>query len=191
MKKTILLILSFGIFIMFWTPAMAKKESGNLPAPEIINAETYPDRLCVSWEPIEGATKYSLEIEVDVDVDGNSNTDKVVEFSFGTGDRVDGLEPSDSNLCVPLSDFVFDLNGDGILEQISGIALIKVKALNPGKNKRSDKNDISTKDHNPGKNDGRQNNAFSAGDYYTQVGLNTPQDPPFCDPVFPECNDNL
>ena len=40
----------------------------------------------------------------------------VVEFSFGTSDRTDGREPSDPDLCVPLDEFVFDLDGDGVLD---------------------------------------------------------------------------
>ena len=164
-KKIILLTLFFAISVMFWTPATAKKELGDLPAPTNLIATVYPatesnpERICFSWDPVEGAVKYSLDI--DVDVDGDSLTD--AKFSFGTGDRTDGGEAIDPNLCVPLADFVFDLNGDGILDQVSGTAHVKVKALNPG-------------------NGGRQNNAFS-----TVVNSSlTPLEPLCEDPVI--CN---
>ena len=138
-KRIILFALLIGISVMFWTPAKAKKELGNLPAQNNLTATLYPDSICFSWESVDGAVKYSLD--VDVDVDGDSITD--AEFSFGTTDRTDGGEPSDPNLCVPFTDFVFDLKGDGTIDQVFGTAYVKVKALNPG-------------------NGGRQNNAFLA-----------------------------
>ncbi len=159
MKKINLFALFLGISVIFWTPAMAKKELGDLPAPNNLTATPYPESVCFSWDPVEGAVKYSLDVDVDVDGDGFSD----VEFSFGTGDRTDSGEPSDPNLCVPLSDFVFDLNGDGVLDQVFGTAHVKVKALNPGKGRR-------------------QNNAFSA-----EVNSSLTSSEPLCenpDPLF-------
>jgi hypothetical protein len=173
MKKISLFALFFGISVMFWTPAMAKKKLGALPAPNNVNATVYPDKICLSWEAIAGAVKYSLDFDVNVDRDGDSFTDTVVQLSFGTGDRTDGGEPSDPNLCVPLTDFVFDIDGDDVLDQISGTAQVKVKALNPGKHK------------------GRQNNAFSASVETPLTSGELPPDPlldpqydPLLDPLF-------
>jgi hypothetical protein len=99
----------------------------------------------------ENVAKYSVDIEVPVDVDNDGLEDMIVELSFGTSDRTDGLAMSEPNLCVPLSELVYDydLDGNGIIEEIeqgiplTGTASAKVKALGPGKGK------------------GRQNNSFS------------------------------
>jgi len=161
MKKIILLTLILGISVLLWTPAMAKKELGTLPAPTNVKTDlsSDTDSICFSWDSVEGATKYSLDIAVYVDVDKDSFFDRMVEFSFGIGNRTGGFNPSDLNLCVPLSDFNSDLDGDDVPEQIYGTALVKVKALNPGKG------------------NGRQNNAFSVGVEYSLSNQNSPPDP--------------
>lgn len=161
--KIILIALFFVISSMPCTPAAAKKESGKLRAPEIINVDLNHDAICFSWEYVDGAFKYSLDVDLDVDLDGDSAPDMVVEFSFGTGDRTDGGEPSDPNLCVKLEDFVFDKDGDGDPDRVYGTAHVKVKALNPGKG------------------NGRQNNPFSS---VVDSPL-TPSDTQFCDPLDP------
>ena len=79
------------------------------------------------------------DADVDVDVDGDGSND--AKFSFGTGDLT---EPSGTELCVPLDNFVYDLDGDGELDPVSGIAHIKVKALNPGKGNGRQNNEPST-----------------------------------------------
>ena len=143
MKKVLLFTLVFGIALMYWTPVMAKNEAGSLPAPTDFQAVIVDDNVCFEWVAVEGADKYSIDVEVDVDIDGDGVTDMVVEFSFGTGDRTDDGMPSDPDLCVPLAGFVADIDGDGSLDQVSGPAKAKVKALKPGKG------------------NGRQNNFFS------------------------------
>ena len=153
MKKITLCALLFGISVMFWTPAMAKKEFGDLDPPHILSAAIVNDEFCVTWQAVSGAVKYSVDVDVYVDeyFDDDGIPQTVVEFSFGTGDQTD---PANPNLCVPLANFtrttydengdpINDENGDPILEQVSGTAQVKVKALNPGKG------------------NGRQNNKFS------------------------------
>jgi len=145
MKKITLCALLFGISVMFWTPAMAKKDFGDLGPPLNLSAAIDNDEFCVTWDEVLGAVKYSVDVDVDVDeyFDDDGIPQTVVEFSFGTGDQTD---PADTNLCVPLADFTrttYDENGDPIIVQVYGTAHVKVKALNPGKG------------------NGRQNNEFS------------------------------
>lgn len=153
MKKITLCVLLFGISVMCWTPAMAKKDFGDLDPPQILSAAIENDEFCVEWEAVSGAVKYSVDVDVNVDeyFDDDGILQTVVKFSFGTGDQTDPAAP---NLCVPLADFtrtvydengdpIIDENGDPVIEQVSGTAHVKVKALNPGKGK------------------GRQNNKFS------------------------------
>jgi len=184
MKKITLFALFFGIFVMFWTPAMAKKKSGALPAPNNVTATAYPDKICLAWDAVDGAGRYALDFDVNVDRDGDSFADTVVQLSFGTLDRSDGGEPSDPNICVPLTDFVFDIDGDGALDQIFGTARVKVKALKSGKHKgRKNKAlRVKVKDLNPGKKKGRQKNAFSVG-VETPPTDDSPPDPAL-DPLF-------
>ena len=140
MKKVFLFTLVFGITLVLWNPALAKKELGSLPAPtELeVSVDVAGGVVCFSWkwEGEEVADKYSVDVDVDVDIDNDGDADMVVEFSFGTGDRTDDGAPDDPNLCVPLTDFVADLNGDDILDPVFGPASAKVKALNPGKGRR-------------------------------------------------------
>ena len=151
MKKFMMSLLILGLVMIFCSSTMAKKEPGNLPAPtnlacglEDIDGDAVADSVCLDWIEVEEATKYSVDVEVEVDVDGDGVADMTVEFSFGTSDRTDGLPMDDPSLCVPLSEFEYDLDGDGILDPVSGLATAKVKGLNP-----------------PGKINGRQNHPFS------------------------------
>ena len=143
MKKLIIFSLFVYISLAFWTPAMAKKELGALPAPTNLAATVVNESLCITWDSVSNARKYAVSVNVDVDSDGDNYNDKLVKFSFNTADRNDGLDPSFPSLCVPLAELVRDINDDGVPEQIFGTALVKVKALNPGKGS------------------GRQNHAFS------------------------------
>jgi hypothetical protein len=123
-----------------------------LPAPTNLNCAIVDDSICCDWDDVEYAAKYSLDIEVPVDTSdpADGEADVIVEFSFGTSDRTDGLDMSVSELCVPVSELVYDIDGDLIDDQLTGDAYIKVKALDPGWGK------------------GRQNNPFSD---YTMVPL--------------------
>jgi len=151
MKKFMMSFLILGLVLIFCSSTMAKKESGNLPAPTDLvcgladtDDDTVTDSVCFDWIAADGATKYSVDVEVEADVTDDGVADMTVEFSFGTSDRTDGLPMDDPSLCVPLSEFVYDLDGDDILDPVSGPATAKVKGLNP-----------------PGKINGRQNHLFS------------------------------
>jgi len=148
MKKFTLSFLILGILLIFCSSSMAKREFGALPAPTTLSCEKddINEMICFDWDGVDGATKYSLDVEVEVDVNEDDVADMILKFSFGTGDRTDGLPSDESSLCVPLSAFVYDLDGDGNAEPVSGSATAKVKGLNP-----------------PGKINGRQNHAFFIG----------------------------
>jgi hypothetical protein len=97
-----------------------------------------------SWDPVDGAYKYSVDVIVKVDSDNDGVIDMTLQFSFGTSDRTDGYGMEDPFLSIPLDEFVFDINGDGILEQVAGFADAMVKALSPGKGKGRQDNPFST-----------------------------------------------
>ena len=139
MKKAILISFMVGIAVMLGSSAMAQ----NLQAPANLGCSIVDQSVCFDWDDVTGAVKYSVDVEVPVDTDGDGVADMIVELSFGTSDRTDGGYMGDSYLYVPLTEFVYDIDDDGVLDQLSGSATAKVKALNPGKGK------------------GRQNNPFS------------------------------
>jgi hypothetical protein len=142
MKKLMLFSFILGLSLVVASSATAAKEAGFVSAPEELTCGLEGDSACFYWAPVTEAVKYSVDVDVEFDTDGDGVGDVIVPFSFGTSDYNEedmGLP----ELCVPLEDFVFDLNGDGILDDISGPATAKVKGLAPGKGK------------------GRQNNAFS------------------------------
>ena len=114
-----------------------------LDAPQNFTCQIVDNNVCFDWDDVAGATKYSIDVEIPVYTEDPEVPAMVIEFSFGTGDRTDGGLMGDSSLCVPISEFVYDTNGDGTLEQLSGEGTSKVKALAPGKMS------------------GRQNNPFS------------------------------
>jgi hypothetical protein len=162
MKKVIFASFLLSIIMIFGSHAMAKNVAGALPVPTNMNCvlddttgDVTDDSICFNWDAVvvgdKDVPKYSVDIEVPVDVDGDGFEDMIVELSFGTSDRTDGLPMSDPNLCVPLSELVYDYDVDGndIIDEIeqgiplTGTASAKVKALDPGKGK------------------GRQNNTFS------------------------------
>ena len=138
MKKVILISFMVGIAMMFGSWAMA------LDAPTGLTCAVDEDSVYFDWDDVIGAVKYSVDVEVPVDLDADTIPDMIVELSFGTSDRTDGGLMGDSNLDVPLTDFVYDINGDLVLEQLSGPATGKVKALNPGKGKGRQNNPFST-----------------------------------------------
>ena len=150
MKKTILISFIAGIALMFGSFAMAAQLAAPVWDSECSAIDG--DYICFGWEDVNDAVKYSVDVEVPVDTDDDGEPDMIVELSFGTSDRTDGGEMGHSYLCVPLTDFVYDLDGDPLTEpdSLSGFdATAKVKALNPGKGKK------------------RQNNPFSIGCDFT------------------------
>jgi hypothetical protein len=137
MKKVLFITSVFGIALLYGSWAMA------LDAPTGLSCAIEEDDVYFDWDDVAEAVKYSVDVEVMVDLDGDG-TPEIVELSFGTSDRTDDGLMEDSDLYVPLTDFVYDLDGDGIDDQLSDLAATgKVKALAPGKGK------------------GRQNNPFS------------------------------
>lgn len=139
MKKAILFSLIAGISLMFGSLVMAKKVPGIVPQPENLNCGIVSGVVGFDWDDVTGAVKYSLDVDVEVDSDGNGENDMTVEFSFST---------FESSLNVPTTDFVYDIDGNGSLDQLTGPATAKVKGLAPGKG------------------NGRQNNLFSLPCYF-------------------------
>jgi len=107
--------------------------------------------ICFGWSTVTGA-KYSIDIEVPLDLDEDCGTDDgSVEFSWGTSDSVElGAAITDSEICIPVSWFAYDDDGDPLTPdvQLTGdntcTASAKVKSLMPGKG------------------GGRQNNLFTS-----------------------------
>ena len=137
MKKAILISFMVGIAVMLGSSAMAQ----NLQAPANLGCSIVDQSVCFDWDDVAGADKYSVDVDVEVDTGDGPMT---VELSFGTSDRTDGGDMGDSDLCVPLDEFVY-IDGEGVLHQLSGTATAKVKALNPGKEKGRQNNPFSTK----------------------------------------------
>jgi len=111
-----------------------------LPAPG--QPEVYLDydagTFAVVWDPVDGATKYSVEVEGIVAYgDPSSPSEAPVQLSFST---------TEAELDLTLAGFaaaVADQLGVAADDLISATGSIKVKAMNPGKGA------------------GRQNNPFS------------------------------
>jgi hypothetical protein len=166
MKKAVWVVFVIGIALMLCAPVMAKRENKGRPNPDdLVGSLDAPqnfrvvgpgdadgngtaDSICFAWdyevsEGEEAPDKYSVDIEFVIESDVDDESDTTADFSFGTGDRTDGLDPSNPSLCVLLTELAHDLDGDGEDDQLYGEFSAKVKALNPGKGK------------------GRQNHPFS------------------------------
>lgn len=122
---------------------MFKRWGMALDAPQNLTCQIVDNNVCFDWDDVAGATKYSIDVEIPVYTEEPEVPAMVIEFSFGTGDRTDGGLMGDSSLCVPISEFVYDTNGDGTLEQLSDEGTSKVKALAPGKMIGRQKNPFS------------------------------------------------
>jgi hypothetical protein len=138
MKRIILMATVFGITLLAGSWAIA------LDAPTGLTCSVDEQSVYFDWDDVVDAVKYSVDVEVPVDVDGDGTPDMIVELSFGTSDRTDGGLMEDSDLDVLLTEFVYDLDGDGIADPLSGLATGKVKALNPGKGKGRQNHPFST-----------------------------------------------
>ena len=135
MKKAILFSLVVGMILMFASLAMAKKEDGAVPQPGTLTCDVGADLVTFNWDDVTEAVKYSLDVDVEVDFDGDGENDMTVEFSVSTVESI---------AIISITDFVYDIDGDGSPDQLTGPATAKVKGLDPGKGK------------------GRQNNLFSS-----------------------------
>jgi hypothetical protein len=137
MRKIFLGILVMALAMMFASPATA------LGPPANLNVSVSETGVTFSWDPVDGADKYSVDVIVGVDSDEDGDEDMTVQFSFGTSDRTDGLGMDEPSLSVPLDQFVYDIDDNGVMEQVSGAALGMVKALSPGKGKGSQNHPFS------------------------------------------------
>jgi hypothetical protein len=151
MRKAILIGLVLAVAVAFAPAAMAK---GPMPqftcAPTILPVDTTdPAKICFDWDwtcVVDVApVKYSIDVQLLVSGEGWDDEEAVIQkLSFCTGDRDDGGLPTDTNLCVPIEEFVYLVWDDGLGELVSvpftGPARAKVKALGKG---RSENNTFS------------------------------------------------
>lgn len=119
----------------------------HLPAPTNLTCPVVDGTIAADWDDVEGAVKYSVDVVAAYDTDGDGEPDEIAEFSFGTSDRTDGGDIGDSDLMIAVADLVVgvDTDGDGVEDIFFDpvAAMLRVKALDPGKGK------------------GRQNHPFS------------------------------
>lgn len=128
--------MTFAAFlVLLLVPATGHTKHAPLPAPENVvvalgescTSQSSITGVCVDWDDVEGANKYSVEFEC-------TDTTLTVEFDIGTGDRTDGGLIGDSNLFVTFAemDNAASLATDGAITNLSGFTCeVKVKALNP------------------------------------------------------------
>jgi len=128
MKKSILTSLIVGITLIFGSWAMAAPFP-TLPAPTGLTCSTDGDSVSFDWVDVTGATKYSVDVEVLIS--GTWEEGVIVKLSFGTSDRTDGVDMSESYLDVLFTEFVYDFGDGNGPVQVYGPAKAKVKALNP------------------------------------------------------------
>ena len=115
-----------------------------LEAPQNLTVAVVGNDLECSWDAVDGADKYSVDVEAVVTLDLDGVTEEVeVELSYGTSDRTDGEDMDDPNLTVPLLDGVTSQLGVLAEEVVSIEGTARVKALNPGKGRGRQNNDFS------------------------------------------------
>jgi hypothetical protein len=113
----------------------------HLEAPTGVTCDVVDDTIAADWDDVDGAVKYSVDVVVAYDTDGDGEPDEeaILEFSFGTSDRTDGGEIGDSDLTIALADLTVgvDTDGDGVEDTFFDpvAAMLKVKALDPGRDK--------------------------------------------------------
>ena len=128
MKKLILTSLIVGIALIFGSWAMAASNP-TLLAPTGLTCTVDEDSVYFNWDDVAEAKKYSVDVEVLIS--GTWEEGVIVKLSFGTSDRTDGGLMGDPYLDVLFSAFVYDVDLDGVPDQLYGEAKAKVKALNP------------------------------------------------------------
>jgi len=139
MKLSSLLICVIAILTLGVATALA------LDAPQNLTVAVVGDDLACSWDAVDGADKYSVDVEAVVTLDlGGGVTEEVeVELSYGTSDRTDGEDMDDPNLTVPLLDGVTSQLGVLAEEVVSIDGTVRVKALNPGNGRGRQNHDFS------------------------------------------------
>ncbi|TKJ35319.1 MAG: hypothetical protein CEE38_15960 [Planctomycetes bacterium B3_Pla] len=117
-KRAILMLTVIALLVAI--PVLAKPP-GSLGPPTLesivvttatIDEVDDVDVYFLDWTDVEGADKYSVDIEATATYDtGEVDEDEVpimatveVSASFGTSDRLDGGDMSDSDLNIPVSD---------------------------------------------------------------------------------------
>lgn len=128
------------------TPAVVLAE---LPAPTNLIVTVGADSMFLDWDDVVGAAKYSVDLEGTVTYWDElllAEAQAEVELSFGTSDRTDGGEMSDSDLTIAIDDIAAEIAAQlGVLPEdlISVDGCVAVKALNPGKGNGSQDNPFS------------------------------------------------
>ncbi len=149
--KNILILAAVLVFGALCTPALAL-----LPAPANFTATVGADDVLFAWDPVDGATKYSVDIEALVTFDAagvDASGNPIVETLTATVevDYSAVASPLDVLQSTIFADVTAALEAQGY--DVVDVTLIdaeaKVKALNPGKG------------------NGRQNNPFSAPASFT------------------------
>lgn len=138
MKKGLLsiiavFVLSFGVVLL----------AATLPPPANLQVPVVDDVIKATWDPVDGALKYSVCIVAEYDLDADGTADMSEDFDFGTSDRTDGLPIDTASLDIPLDALNLDLDEDGTAELIPVAARARVKALNPGHGRGSQNNPFS------------------------------------------------
>lgn len=190
MKTRHLLTIVVLTGLILTAPAIAKKEVGPVPEPNMLWAMYVGDAndmsLCLQWTDVPEAVKYSVELygkamynyddPNELNEPNTIDAELCVKLSFGTSDRTDGGDMGDPNLCIPVDELC-----DGVMETIAaelemmGIDPNTLNAFTWGSEVMDDPNGLwaKVKSITPGKGKGkgsggknnpfkgRQNNKFS------------------------------
>lgn len=116
-----------------------KGPGGHLDAPENFTATVMGNEVVFSWDAVEGADRYSIEVEAYVMLDGVMGPVSV-DLSYGT--RNPGLTVPVPMLCDDIA-AALDV-APGAIRTLDAWA--KVKALNPGKGRGPQNNPFSEPD---------------------------------------------
>ena len=152
MKKLLIVGMIFTMVFVFGSLAMAKSNP-QFPCPNSTTGLTAntddPAQVCFDWDDwaYEGTpVKYSIDVELLVAGETWDAEDaEIQDLSFGTGCRMDEAPISQTDLCVPVGEFVYDDDGDSLTDPVpcQGAARAKIKALGKGGKGRSQNNCFS------------------------------------------------
>lgn len=127
-----------GVTLVVFIFSIAGATAGPVPslttAPTGFTCSVGTDSVVCSWDQLEGANKYSVDVVANYTLNDGVTTASA-DFDFGT----EMLE-----ITIPLDAFPPDINGDTLPDNLTGLVL-RVKGLNP-----------------PGKKDYNQNTPFSS-----------------------------
>jgi hypothetical protein len=124
---------------MLLTAAFSIAPASAGPMPSLASAPTgftcslVADTVECSWDALDGATKYSVDVVANyVLADATTSS---ADFDFGT---------AMTTISIPLSSFPTDINGDLVADTLSSLVL-RVKGLNPpGKKQYNEANPFSS-----------------------------------------------